>query len=166
MSNELYNFEPTKDFELAAKHNGFIDPNGNYYLVSEKSKHIPTHEQWANSYIVGKLDFVKLLANPNKSLIYTLNRLKEKQDMLIHFYGYVYYSHDSYTNKPIIILPDEKVNDKKVSNEQLKTLFEVMKINGEESYFPSDIDNEIKNKNHNEYVDDFIIKRLKEEIKK
>jgi hypothetical protein len=58
------------------------------------------------------------------------------------------------------------MNDKKVSNEQLKTLFEVMKINQEESYFPSDIDNEIKNKNHNEYVDDFIIKRLKEEIKK
>ena len=162
----------TKDFEytvipeIAKKFNGFISPDGKFYMVSKKNEHLPSHQVWANNFVLNNTNFVKLLAKPNKSFLYTISRLKDKQDMLIHFYGYIYYSHDEYSKKPIVMYPDSNINDQMVTREQKDMLFNVMIHNYEEEYYPENIIDYEDSEKHNDYVDRFICKRLEEEIKK
>lgn len=149
-------FLPTYDINEAKEYDGFIAPDGGFYKVSIKNKHKPTHIQWADKFVVSKLNYIKLLANPSESLLYELSRLKNKQDILIHFYGYVYFGHDSYDRKPRIIYPDESVNNVSVTKEQLAVIYDILDKNNELSYMSFDFEDKIREDKLNAYVDGYI----------
>ena len=39
-------FEPINNINIIKNYDGFIDPEGNFYKVSKKNKHNPTHIEW------------------------------------------------------------------------------------------------------------------------
>lgn len=153
-------FEPTKDINEIAKYDGFIAPDGSFYKVSIKNKHKPTHIEWADYFVTRKLDYVKRLANPQGSLLYIISRLDNKQDVLVHFYGYVYYGHDAASRKPIIIYPDSSVNEREITEEQLNTLFNILRKNDEFNDFYISHEEKINHDKHERYVDRFISREI------
>ena len=155
-----YNFEPTDDPYLAKDYNGFIGRSGEFYMVSTKRSHEPTHIEWATEYIANCTNYVKLLANLNSSLIYTFSRLKDKQDMLIHYYGYVYYGQDQYTFLPIIIYPDIEINNKEITIEQRRMLYDIMFLNKELDYYKFEHEKYEDDAKHDDYIRKFIIKQI------
>lgn len=158
-----YDFSFLTDAKKAKDYDGFISPNGEFYPVSIKNKHNPTHQEWAYEYVTKKTNFIKLLAKPNGSLLYILARLQDKQDVLIHYYGFVYYGHDNFSRRPLLIFPDTEINGKKITKEQKRILFDIMYLSNEESYYPDDIKSFMDEEKHINYVDDFISRRLEEE---
>lgn len=166
MENNI-KIEYTIDPYVAKDCNGFISPDGKFYIISHKSSHSPTHEQWATKFILTNTNYLKDIQNTTGSLLYTISKLKEKQDILIHIYGYVYFSYSGeYSTEPIIIFPDEKINDKKVTTEQKNILFDICKINGEDSICYFDCEKSFEENKHDSYVQRFISRRVDEEIKK
>lgn len=153
-------FEPTKDINEIAKYDGFIAPDGSFYKVSIKNKHKPTHIEWADYFVTRKLDYVKRLANPQGSLLYIISRLDNKQDVLVHFYVYVYYGHDAASRKPIIIYPDRLVNEREITEEQLNTLFNILRKNDEFNDFYISHEEKINHDKHERYVDRFISREI------
>lgn len=149
-------FLPTYDINEAKEYDRFIAPDGGFYKVSVKNKHTPTHNEWADKYVVSKLNYIKLLANPSKSLLYALSSLREKQDILIHFYGYVYFGHDSYDRKPKIIYPDERVNNVSVTKRQLAVIYDILDKNNELSYMSFDPEDKTQEDNLNTYIEKYI----------
>ena len=81
-------FKYTSDPYVAKDYNGFIAPDGSFYIVSNRDEHIPTHQEWAYNYVSKQTDYIKQLAMSKISFLYTMQRLKDKQDILIHFYGF------------------------------------------------------------------------------
>lgn len=158
-------FKYTSDPYIAKDYNGFIAPDGSFYLISNRDEHLPTHQEWAYNYVTKKTDFIKQLVMSKSSFLYTMQRLKDKQDVLIHFYGFVYYSHDEYSKKPIIILPDYDINNMEITRKQNDMLFEIMRLNKEEKFFPNNSYEYEEEEKHMKYVDDFIQRRLSEVIK-
>ena len=153
-------FEPTKDINEIAKYDGFIAPDGSFYKVSIKNKHKPTHIEWADYFVTRKLDYVKRLTNPQGSLLYIISRLDNKQDVLVHFYGYVNYGHDAASRKPIIIYPDRSVNEREITEEQLNTLFNILRKNDEFNDFYISHEEKINHDKHERYVDRFISREI------
>ena len=153
-------FEPTKDINEIAKYDGFIAPDGSFYKVSIKNKHKPTHIEWADYFVTRKLDYVKRLANPQGSLLYIISRLDNKQDVLVNFYGYVYYGHDAASRKTIIIYPDRSVNEREITEEQLNTLFNILRKNDEFNDFYISHEEKINHDKHERYVDRFISREI------
>lgn len=167
MDNKIIKIDYTKDPYIAKECNGFISPDGKFYIVSKKSCHHPTHEEWASAFVLSNTNYLSDIQNTNGSLLYTISKLTEKQDILIHIYGYVYFSYSGeYSTEPIIIFPDEKINDKKVSIEQKNILFDIAKINGEDSICYFDCEKSFEENKHDSYVQRFIARRVIEEQKK
>ena len=157
-------FKTISDINEIIKYDGFIAPDGSFYKVSIKNRHNPTHIEWAEEYVKRKLDYVKRLANPSGSLLYIISRLDNKQDVLVHFYGYVYYGHDAASRKPIIIYPDRAINEREITEEQLNTLFNILRKNDEFNDFYISHEEKINHDRHERYVDGFISREM--EIKK
>ena len=89
-----------------------------------------------------------------------MTKLKDKQDVLIHFYGFIYYGHDAYTRKPIIIYPDDTINSKCVSKEQIETLFKILRANEELTDLYSAYEEKIQDDRHEKYVDNLIARTI------
>lgn len=157
-------FKPISDINEIIKYDGFIAPDGSFYKVSIKNKHNPTHIEWAEEYVTRKLDYVKRLANPSGSLLYIISRLKNKQDVLVHFYGYVYYGHDAESRKPIIIYPDRSVNEREINDEQLNTLFNILRKSGEYNDSYMSHEEKLNNDRFENYVDRFIENEIERRI--
>lgn len=166
ISKEFYinEFLPLNDINKIKVYDGFISPEGEFYPVSIKNKHNPTHHEWAYYYVTKKLDYIKKLSNPTGSFLYTISRLKSKQDILIHFYGYIYYGHDAFTKKPIIIYPDNTINNIYVTEKQLDMLFKILKVNNEIDKMYNDYEEKIDEDRHERYVDELISKELERNI--
>lgn len=162
-----FGFEYTYNPSIANDCNGFITPDGTFYIISNKSEHIPTHEQWASKFILYKTNYIHDIQKVTSSLMYAISRLKNKSDILMHIYGYIYFSYSGiYSKEPLIIFPDEKINDKKVTDEQKNMLFDIAKLSGEDKVYYYDFDNNISEDMHNSYVQKFISRRIEEEGKK
>ena len=136
----------------------FISPKGDFYIVSEKYKHMPTHYEWADYFVTKETDYIRNLANPSGSFLYTLSRLKSKEDILIHFYGFIYYGHDSLSRNPILIYPNYDINNKEITNFQYDVLWKVLYINDELRYYPCNYVDDEHNKLHDKYVKRYIEK--------
>lgn len=164
MSINYKTFEPLYDINKIKNYDGFIDPKGNFYKVSLKNKHNPTHIEWAEEFVIKKLDYMKRLSNPSGSFLLTVSNLKNKQDILIHFYGYIYYGHDAFSKKTIIIYPDNTINDIYVTEEQLETLFKILKANNEIDLLYTNYEEKINEDRHERYVDKLISKEIERNI--
>ena len=156
---EKFDFNEYYDVKDCIDYDGFIAPNGNFYRVSFCNKHNPTHNQWADEFVTNKLDYIKQLANPVGSFLYTISKLNGKIEILIHFYGFIYYGHNSYDRKPIIIYPNYNINNKEVTFEQYNKLFDILYEKNETMYLPINLLEEKDQINHERYVDDYICKR-------
>ena len=159
-------FSYTYDPKEAAKYDGFIAPDGRFYKVSKKGKHNPTHYDFADYFVLNETDFVKDLAKASMSFLFTLSRLgNDKVKILIHFYGYIYYGHDEYTDKEIILYPNYDVNNQDVTEEQKQMLFDTISVvkNKADNLCIEDNNEESI---HDRYVDNFIERRLEEELRK
>ncbi len=139
-------------------YDGFISPSGEFYIVSQKYKHAPTHHEWADYFVTRKTNYIKNLSRPSGSFLYTISRLKTKQDILIHFYGFIYYGHDAMNRKPIIICPNYDINNMELTNFQHDTLWRILYFNDELSYYPCNFIDDEHNKMHDKYVKQFIQK--------
>lgn len=161
MNNEMvFDFTPTTNLDEIKRYDGFVDKDGRFYKVSIKNKHHPSHHEWADKFVTEKLNYVSLLSNPSGSTLFILSQLKNKLNILIHYYGFVYYGHDELTRKPIIIYPIHSVNQKEVTKEQNNMLFEILLINNELNDYHPDFYDKVKYDFHNAYVDGLISERL------
>lgn len=155
-----FDFNKYTNVEDCINYDGFIAPGGEFYRVSVCNKHKPTHNEWADKFVLEKSDYVKELTRASGSFLYTMSRLKSKLEILMHFYGYIYYGHNLHDRAPIIIYPNSNINNKEVSTMQYNMLFDILYERDELMYLPVMALEEVKDKNHDKYVDDFINKRF------
>lgn len=129
----MFDFNKYDDVVEVKAYDGFIDTNGNFYKVCKRrEKNIKdSHNEWATHFIKEKLNIKKFKFNPTTSALFTLATLGGPAEVLIHCFGYVYYSHDPFYYKPIIKLPNPKIANYKVTEEQLNTLYSIMTMNKE-----------------------------------
>lgn len=134
MMNSKFDINCYQEVSNIVGYDGFIDPNGFFYKVKKKySNDINvSHLTWSEYYLSHDMDRLRSLLNPSYNTICILSKLSSKQDILIHFFGFVYYSHDYLTHEPIIIPPDPIYNNKIINSEQLDTLYEIMNNNLEQ----------------------------------
>ena len=110
-----------KDALFVTKSDLFIDQAGIYYQVKKTiSKSNINHNIWAIEYLKSIKDELKYVISP--------------EEVLIHKYGFLYYSHDKLVYKPIIKTSNPMFFGVRTSDEQLDSLFEIMYINGENPY--------------------------------
>lgn len=157
---DIKTFEPIYDINEMKKYDGFIAPDGGFYKVSKIHKHKPSHIAWADKYVTTKLNYIKLLVNPTNSFLYTISRLKNKQDILIHFYGYIYYGHDAFDRSPIIKYPDQSINGVCATQTQLNSLFNILEENDELQYMTTYSQDKVEEDRHERYVDDLISRSI------
>lgn len=129
-------FKAYDDMLECCRYDGFFDTNGKYYKVKLRNSNmmIDSHNNWAEEFIKGKIDVSKINMKATNSLLFGLSRISGPASLLVHCYGFVYYSHDPIYHKPIIILPNEKIAGHRVTDQQLNSLFEMMMINKENPY--------------------------------
>lgn len=140
----MYDFKAYDDATKVNRYEGFIDRNGNFYKVCKRGEKITdekgvlrdSHNKWAEVYLKEKLNIKDFKFNPTASALLTLASLNGPSEILIHCFGYVYYSHDPIYFKPIIKIPDPKIANYKVTEEQLDMLFYLMILNKENTNIP------------------------------
>lgn len=104
------------------KHDLFIDKDGKYYKIKRTvSKDNTSHNIWARDF---------LLRRGEVNLSKNLNDV----ELLIHKYGFTYYSHDGLLYKPIIKIPNPIYYKRTVTDEQIDSLIEIMLLNGENPF--------------------------------
>ena len=126
-----FNFEP-QEIKMGIKYDGFIAPNGDFYIVKEKrnSMSLVGHNEWAQQYM--KIKKLKnFQAQQTYSMLLALSKLNGPAEYLIHCFGFVYYSHDPLLYKPIIILPNKAIFGYSATSYQLETLYDIMLLNKE-----------------------------------
>lgn len=131
-----FDFEAYDDLIDCRAYDGFFAPDGKYYKVKARRSNMMnnSHNDWAERFIKEKLNIVDLDINSTYSALYALSQIKGPAELLVHCYGYVYYSHDPIYYKPIIITPNPKIAKKRITDEQLDNLFEMMLINHENPF--------------------------------
>lgn len=133
--NNNFDFNRYDDAAKVYNYNGFIDQDGYFYKVSPRNRdHCKIdHNLWARAYVkehgnrFRRMDF-------SASGLFTLSQISSEVDVLVHIYGFVYYSHDDLCDEPIIKVPDPKYNNLIKSKYQEDMLFSLMLINEEEPF--------------------------------
>lgn len=133
-------FTPYLDIAECINYDGFFDPIGSYYKVKLRNSNMmeDSHNNWAEEYIKKNFNTQNINVRSTYSFLYGLTKLNGPAEILVHIFGFVYYSHNPINHQPIIIVPDEKIMGNKVTKEQLDSLFEMMIFNNERPF-----DNEI-----------------------
>ena len=132
-----FDFTKYDDVTQINRYEGFIDRNGNFYKVCKRGEKITdekgmirdSHNLWAEAFLKEKLSVKNFKFNPSVSELFALSSLNGPAEILIHCFGYVYYSHDPIYYKPIIKGPNPKIASYRITEEQLNTLFSVMLLN-------------------------------------
>lgn len=115
-----------KDYE------GFIDSRGYFYKVALRKDGVRKidHNLWAEEYLINNVHLFKNIHYDNSGL-FTLSQVSCPSDFLVNILGFVYYSHDTDYNKPIIKIPNPKYNGCIMTKQQDEILYEIMMINNE-----------------------------------
>lgn len=142
-----FDFHAYDDIVQILAYDGFIRPDGLFYKVRKSRSNSPIdHYLWAEAYLEKYVGLSKISSNISGSLLLRLTQMNSYVYYLVDFLGFVYYSHDQFTRGPIILAPNEKVNNKRFTKEQEDTLFNIMYIKGE------DVNNPVLNREQNTYV--------------
>ena len=140
----MYDFNKYDDVVDIHGYEGFIDRNGCFYKVVKRGEKITdengnirnSHNNWAEAYLKTIMNINNFKFNPTASALFTLTKLSGPAEILVHCFGFVYYSHDPYYYKPIIKVPNPKIANYKVTEEQLDMLFSIMVMNKEKTNIP------------------------------
>lgn len=143
----MYDFNKYDDALNVYRYEGFIDRNGYFYKVCKRGEKITdesgkvrdSHNEWAEAFLKERMNIKDFKFNPTASALITLTNLSGPAEILIHCFGYVYYSHDPVYCKPIIKVPNPKIANFKVTEEQLDMLYTIMLLNNEKKYTNIDI---------------------------
>ena len=119
----MYDFNKYDDVMEIYRYEGFIDRYGNFYKVCKRGEKITdehgrvrdSHNRWAEAYLREKMNIKDFKFNPTASALFTLTSLNGPAEILIHCFGYVYYSHDPLYYKPIIKVPNPKIANYKAT---------------------------------------------------
>jgi hypothetical protein len=115
------NFEKITDNMKVCGYDLFIDEDGSFYKIKKiSSRDTLTHNEWAEEFF--------------KQRNIEVNNKFSSAEYLVHRFGFVYYSHDLLSFKPIIKIPNPKYYHKNISEEQLDSLFLLMILNNENPY--------------------------------
>lgn len=118
----IIDLEAYDDSVIVKNYNLFIDPDGMFYRINRiKNDYSIDHNLWA-------LEYFKKLCD-----IYDSKKLSPAE-VLIHKYGFLYYSHDMLVRKPIVKVPNPKYYRQRVSEEELDSLFQIMLLNNEDPF--------------------------------
>lgn len=114
-------------------YDGFIDQEGEFYKVKKSfiNKN-EGHYEWADEYIKKYL-YSEFSINK----LYKLKKELLKNDpveVLINYFGFIYYSHDVECKKPIVIGPNSRFGGFKPSDKQLNMLMNIMILNNEDPF--------------------------------
>lgn len=134
MNNE-FDFNSYDDIVDICRYNGFIDQEGKFYKVSPKRhcKNKIDHNLWARAYVKEHGDrFCRM--DFSASGLFTLSQISSEVDVMVHIYGFVYYSHDDLYYKPIIKCPDPKYNRFLMTRKQEELLYNIMLLNNEDPF--------------------------------
>ena len=76
--------------------------------VADKVKKIyeDSHNKWAEQFMKENLNISDFKLNPSVSMLLCLSKMNGPAEILIHCFGFVYYSHDALMYKPIIKIPN------------------------------------------------------------
>ena len=137
----MYDFNKYDDATQVNRFEGFIDRNGYFYKVAKRGEKITdekgrirdSHNLWAEAFLKEKMNITEFKFNPTASALFTLTKLNGPAEILIHCFGYIYYSHDPIYFKPIIKAPNQKIANYKATEEQLNTLYSIMFLNKEDT---------------------------------
>ena len=140
----MYDFNKYDEVINIHKYEGFIDRDGYFYKVVKRGAKITdengnirdSHNKWAEAFLKEKMNIENFKFNPTASALFTLTKLSGPAEILVHCFGFVYYSHDPYYYKPIIKVPNPKIANYKVTEEQLDMLFSIMVMNKEKTNIP------------------------------
>jgi len=113
-------------------YDGFIDQEGKFYKVKKSFENkFEGHYEWADKYMK---DYIFKEFDINK--LYKLKDYLKKDpvEILINYFGFIYYSHDNEFNQPIVKGPNSRMGGFKPSNKQLNTLMNIMLLNGEDPF--------------------------------
>ena len=110
---------------------GFIDPQGKYYIVKEKGQEEDLFNIWSKQFIeqITKVYYTEIKLNIKTIL--NLQKIDTFTDLLINLFGYIYYNHDQEFKKPIIKLPDPNICNISATSDQIEALYKIMQINNE-----------------------------------
>ena len=128
-----FDFNP-HNVTASSEYDGFVDCAGNYYRVKEKGSSTSDHSVWAEQFLKANLNLPKLQINPNYSTLFSLMNSTDFSELLINFFGFAYYNHDSLYLKPIVKLPNPAIAGRKATSEQIESLIKIMDINRENPY--------------------------------
>lgn len=134
-TNKQFDFNRYDDLVDICKYNGFIDQDGHFYKVSLRSHYHAKidHNLWARAYVKEHGDRFRRM-DFSASGLFTLSQISSEVDVMVHIYGFVYYSHDDIYHKPIIKCPDPKYNKFIMTSSQEDVLFNIMLVNNEDPY--------------------------------
>ncbi len=133
--NNTFDFKRYDDAVEVHDYNGFIDQDGYFYKVSSKN-HTDAkvdHNLWSRAYVKAHGDRFRRM-DFSASGLFTLSQISSEVDVMVHIYGFVYYSHDDVYSKPIIKVPDPKYNKFTKSKYQDDMLFSIMLLNNEDPF--------------------------------
>lgn len=148
MNNVNFDFTPYDDLTKILSYDGFISPSGQYYKVRKSmSKEQIDHDTWAKKYLQECIGLKNIISNVSGSLLLGLTSMNSNVYNLVHLQGYVYYSHDPLSHGPIIMAPNPKINNKRMTEEQNEMLFNIMYLKGEDAF-----NNPVLNGEETEYV--------------
>jgi len=129
-----FDFSPYSLEDDIYNYDGFIDQDGNFYKVKlknqDKYNEEVTHYTWADKYTKEVLGVDRLRLDPHYSTLYMLSVLRDNLNILVQYYGFIYYSHAHLFHTPIIMYPNGEFG-KTPSNRQLDVLWEIMERNKE-----------------------------------
>lgn len=134
----MLDFNKYDDAMEIKDYDGFIDRDGNFYKVCKKRKNMTddSHNEWAEVFLKEKLSMSGFNFNPTASALFTLVSLSGPAEILVNCFGYVYYSHEPIYYKPIIKIPNPKISNYTVTEEQLNLLYMIMTYNHENTDIP------------------------------
>ena len=131
--NREFDFNRYDDIIDIHKFNGFIDQNGYFYKVSPRNhSHAKiSHNLWAREYVKAHGDRFRRM-DFSASGLFALSQISSEVDVMVHIYGFVYYSHDDLYYKPIVKCPDPKYNKFIMTRRQKELLYNIMLLNDED----------------------------------
>lgn len=135
---KVFDFNKYDDVIEVKGYDGFIDRDGNFYKVCKKRKRMKedSHNRWAEEFLKEKLNISEFNFNQTVSALFTLVSLRGPAEILVNCFGYVYYSHEPIYYEPIIKIPNPKIANYKVTEEQLNMLYSLMIYNNENTDIP------------------------------